>query len=135
MRTVVFAIAIIFGGMVQAQTYCPGGVCPVPVRASALVVLPDGSIASRVVVRSAGVVAAPVIRTVRTVSRSHWTYPGDIYSHIAGSHGVSAAGMSRDEAESLHDRLHESSRQSTVYRSRSVTTYRRNGLLSRIFRR
>lgn len=38
---------------------------------------------------------------------ARWTYPGDIASHLANGHGVSAAGMSRAQAEALHDRLHE----------------------------
>lgn len=68
---------------------CPGGVCPVPTRV---------------------VAADPVVRqSVASVSRSsHWSYPGDIGSHLASDHGVSAAGMSREQAESWHDRLHES---------------------------
>ena len=41
-------------------------------------------------------------------SQSHWTYQGDIRSHLATGHGtVNTAGMSRDEMESLHDSLHE----------------------------
>ena len=41
-------------------------------------------------------------------SRSHWTYPGDIKSHLASGHGnVNTAGMTRDQMESLHDDLHE----------------------------
>lgn len=41
---------------------------------------------------------------------ARWTYPGDIASHLANGHGVSAAGMTRGQAEALHDRLHEQAR-------------------------
>ena len=54
-------------------------------------------------------------------SRNHWTYPGDIRSHLATGHGnVNTAGMSQDEMETLHDSLHEGSPQKvqrTVARS------------------
>jgi len=43
---------------------------------------------------------------------SQWTYPGDIRSHLASSHGTTAtAGMSKDQMESLHDSLHNGTRQ------------------------
>lgn len=67
---------------------CPGGVCPLPAR-QITTVTP--------VIRS----AAPVIRSV-----VHWTYPGEIRSHLANDHGISAAGMSTAQAEELHDQLH-----------------------------
>jgi hypothetical protein len=42
---------------------------------------------------------------------SQWTYPGDIRSHLATSHGTTAAaGMSKDQMESLHDSLHNATR-------------------------
>jgi hypothetical protein len=40
----------------------------------------------------------------------HWTYPGEIRQHLASGHGVNASGMSREEAESLHDSLHNAER-------------------------
>jgi hypothetical protein len=54
-------------------------------------------------------------RPVRsTVTRSsgglHWSYPGEIRQHLASGHGVNASGMSREEAESLHDSLHNAER-------------------------
>ena len=43
---------------------------------------------------------------------SQWTYPGDIRSHLATSHGTTAtAGMSKNQMESLHDSLHNGTRQ------------------------
>lgn len=81
---------------------CPGGVCPVPARA-AEVVRSVLEVTAAPVVR----VAAPVIRTVApVVSANHWTYPGEIRSHLAASHGVNANGMTRAQAEALHDGLH-----------------------------
>ena len=42
---------------------------------------------------------------------SQWTYPGDIRSHLATSHGTTTtAGMSQDQMESLHDSLHNGTR-------------------------
>lgn len=47
---------------------------------------------------------------------SGWTYPGDIAGHLmGGSHGVSRQqlqGMTKDQMESLHDSLHNSTRTS-----------------------
>jgi hypothetical protein len=51
---------------------------------------------------------------------SQRTYPGDIRSHLQGTHGVgSTAGMTKDQMEALHDSLHNGSR--SVSRSRTVT--------------
>lgn len=47
-------------------------------------------------------------RSVQTlVPTSHWTYPGTIDGHLRSTHGVSAAGMSREQMLNLHDALHE----------------------------
>jgi thiol-disulfide isomerase/thioredoxin len=47
----------------------------------------------------------------KTTYRARWTYPGpSIQAHLQTSHGVNAAGMSRAEAEALHDSLHEGKR-------------------------
>jgi len=51
----------------------------------------------------------PVVRSGGLV-RSHWTYPGEIRQHLASGHRVKASGMSREEAESLHDSLHNAER-------------------------
>jgi hypothetical protein len=59
---------------------CPGGICP----------------------------QANVTRSVQiTRSNSHLTFPGTIAGHLQASHGVSVAGMSREQILSLHDSLHE----------------------------
>jgi hypothetical protein len=68
---------------------CPGGVCPLPAR-SVVPVVP---------------VVQPISQPV-AVSATHWTYPGEIRSHLASTHGVNAAGMSTAQAETLHDQLH-----------------------------
>ena len=47
----------------------------------------------------------------RSSGGTHWTYPGEIRQHLASGHGVDASGMSREEAESLHDSLHNAERQ------------------------
>lgn len=74
----------------SVQSTCPGGVCPVPTAAP-------------IRTTAVSVVSAPV-----RIVRSHWSYPGEIRSHLATDHGVDATGMTRDQAESLHDQLHES---------------------------
>lgn len=53
--------------------------------------------------------ARAVTRTVTApIARAgHWTYPGEIGNHLASSHGVSSAGMSREQMLDLHDSLHE----------------------------
>jgi hypothetical protein len=75
---------------------CPSGQCPV--RAPVI----------RETMRA---VAMPVVSVVEAVAHPHtrgqWSYPGDVYSHLASTHGVNASGMSLQQAESLHSSLHE----------------------------
>ena len=40
----------------------------------------------------------------------HWTYPGDITTHLQTSHGKQTAGMSIDQQLYAHDAIHESER-------------------------
>lgn len=40
----------------------------------------------------------------------HWTYPGDITTHLTGTHGANVAGLSIEQQLSLHDALHENRR-------------------------
>jgi len=35
-----------------------------------------------------------------------WTYPGNIYSHLSGTHEFDASGMTRKQAEDYHSDLH-----------------------------
>lgn len=67
---------------VTVQSSCPGGVCP-----------------TRQVVRAA------VPQVVR--SSNHWSYPGTIDGHLQSTHGISTAGMSREQMLSTHDAIHE----------------------------
>jgi hypothetical protein len=64
------------------QSSCPGGVCP-----------------TRQVVRAA------VPQVVR--SSNHWSYPGTIDGHLQSTHGISTAGMSREQMLITHDAIHE----------------------------
>ncbi len=64
-----------------------------------------------------------VPRAMRTSGPS-WTYPGNIYTHMQKSHGVSCDGMSISEAEAYHSSLHNagvstSTRATTTTRTRS----------------
>lgn len=45
-----------------------------------------------------------------TAARGHWTFPGDIFSHMQGAHGTDTSGMTAEQAMSLHDALHEAGR-------------------------
>lgn len=50
-------------------------------------------------------------------SAQHYSYPGDIWSHLKQDHGQSSyyvAGMTQEQTEQAHDALHQ--------QSRSVTT-------------
>ncbi len=49
------------------------------------------------------VVVQPVVR-----SSSHWSYPGDITTHLQSAHGQNVSGMSIEQQLNLHDALHES---------------------------
>lgn len=67
---------------------------------------------------------------------ARWTYPGDIASHLANGHGVIATGMSREQAEALHDRLHDQGQTRNLvrpntwqYRSRPVMANGIRGVL------
>jgi hypothetical protein len=108
MRFIVAIIFILaFESLVSAQ--CPGGVCPPrqPVRS---------------IVRAASI-------PVQSVGR-HWTFPGDIASHLANGHGQSVAGLSREQMLNLHDSLHEGRTVSQPKRSAQ-----RVGVIRRFFRR
>lgn len=49
-----------------------------------------------------------------------WTWPGDIYQHLAGTHGVSGTGLSHREAVVLHNRLHNASATTRVAMPQTV---------------
>lgn len=40
----------------------------------------------------------------------HWTCPGDITTHLTGTHGANVAGLTIEQQLSLHDALHENRR-------------------------
>jgi hypothetical protein len=75
-------------GRAQVSSSCPGGVCPTQTR----YVSPP--------------VATSINNTIGT-NRGHWSFPGDLDSHLEREHGVSTAGMSRQQKLDLHDSLHE----------------------------
>jgi hypothetical protein len=51
--------------------------------------------------------SSPVIVPVVS-SSSHWSYPGDITTHLQSAHGQNVSGMSIEQQLNLHDALHES---------------------------
>lgn len=61
----------------------------------------SGSASSRPVVSNT--VSAPVVVS----SSSHWTYPGDIASHLSTTHGQDVSGLTTEQQLTLHDDLHE----------------------------
>jgi hypothetical protein len=77
-----FADAQLFRRNIQrtrtVQSVCPGGVCPTATTTRQAI-----------------------------VSRGHWSYPGTISGHLQGTHGVSTAGMTREQMLDTHDALHE----------------------------
>jgi hypothetical protein len=64
------------------------------------------------------VVQSVPVASVPVQSSSHWTYPGDITSHLQTTHGQNVSGMSTEQQLSLHDSIHESQRGNV---SRTVT--------------
>lgn len=65
----------------QTRSSCPGGVCPT---------------------------SAYPATSFSSSSPGHWSYPGDIDSHLEGqAHGYSTAGMTHQQKLDLHDALHE----------------------------
>jgi hypothetical protein len=96
MRSVLLAVLVLMPVVCEAQIFrnapwnrgvqsrssgCPGGICPTgtPTRAA----------------------------TVSRASAGHWSYPGTIDSHLQSTHGVSTAGMTREQMLNTHDALHE----------------------------
>ena len=76
-------------GSPKYSSNCPGGVCP------------TSTAAPRSIIQAA--------------QPGHWSYPGSIDSHLEGTHGVSTAGMSRQQKLDLHDSLHEGTARSAQY--------------------
>jgi hypothetical protein len=86
-------VAVLFSGLVQSsahgqlfrnlfpnrrvQSGCPNGVCPTAAR------------------------------PFSNARAGHWTFPGSIDGHLNSTHGVSTAGLSREQMLNLHDALHE----------------------------
>ncbi len=89
----------------QVSSSCPGGVCP-------------SNSAPQATYRPIATTAIQPFKAV--ANRGHWSYPGDITSHLEGTHGVATAGMSREQKLSYHDSLHEGT--ASRYRSVSGTT-------------
>ena len=58
----------------------------------------------------ASMVASVRANVAQRSGGTRWTYPGEIRQHLASGHGVNASGMSREQAESLHDSLHNAQR-------------------------
>lgn len=53
---------------------------------------------------------APKHSTVTSKYRARWTWPGDLRTHLLRTHGIgNAMSMTQDQAEALHDQLHERS--------------------------
>lgn len=73
-----------------AHAQCPGGVCPYKPGGNQY---PPGG-----------------YQCLPDIAGPHWTYPGEIHSHLATGHGVNSAGMTRAQAEAEHDRLHNAER-------------------------
>jgi hypothetical protein len=46
-------------------------------------------------------------RVASVQSYGHWSYPGDIATHLATTHGRTVAGLTREQMLNLHDALHE----------------------------
>lgn len=62
-------------------------------------------------------------RAVAVVApRAHWSYPGDIASHLATGHGQATAGMTREQMLDLHDALPEQARGTTRTVARVTTS-------------
>jgi len=64
--------------------------------------------ASHTSVSSAGRAGTSIKMAIRATH--HWTYPGEIRSHLQQSHGITAAEaamLTREQAESIHDAIHE----------------------------
>lgn len=54
-------------------------------------------------------VAQPVVQSA-SVRSSHWSYPGDITTHLGNDHNKITSGMSTAQQLAAHDAIHESER-------------------------
>jgi len=81
MRTISILLLIVSSQFALGD--CPGGNCP---TAPMMQVKP-----------------APV---VVNINQAHWTYPGDITTHLRTAHGQNVSGLSHEQQLTLHDSLH-----------------------------
>jgi len=54
----------------------------------------------------------------------HWSFPGDIQTHLRQGHGQTVASMSYEQMLTLHDSLHRSGRNSYSSPVRKRTVFR-----------
>lgn len=104
-----------------AQSNCPGGVCP----------------------------TTPTASRSDWITKPNWTWPGNLATHMASTHGVDVSGMSYSDMRDYHDHLHNSKtgRRTTVqsycpsgncptdYRTNKTQSVRSVGPVRRFFRR
>lgn len=62
--------------------------------------------------------------------RGHWSFPGDIKTHLQQGHGQQTAGLTYEQMLNLHDQLHTTGRTYSSQRKVSRPVYR-----FRLFRR
>jgi hypothetical protein len=74
---------------------------------------------------SGGGSSGSIVQNVYSQPVQHWSYPGDITTHMQVEHGQSVSGMSVEQQLSMHDAIHESQRSNvtrTVTRSNLQTS-------------
>ena len=74
----------------KVSSSCPGGICPTNI---------------------------PSYASTANTGSGHWSFPGTITNHLESEHGVSTAGLTRQEQLNLHDSLHEGGSPQSVVRS------------------
>lgn len=52
----------------------------------------------------------------------HWSFPGDIQSHLRNGHGISTAGMSYEEMLNTHDSIHRAEKYGSASSRVSATS-------------
>jgi hypothetical protein len=104
MKCVLMVIFAISGGLSHGQGYIVKDFIPPPTHIVREFIPPSVVVYSEPirVVRQ----FAPTI--VKQPSVAHWSYPGDITTHLQREHGQSAYGLSIEQQLTLHDSLHTS---------------------------
>jgi hypothetical protein len=83
---------------------------------------PAAVVVSSVIVKPVATVVSRSVTVGKDNKSGHWTYPGEITSHLMSDHKTNASGLSKEQKLTIHDQLHEGKIVSVSSPARTVTT-------------